>query len=93
MIQPSLRSSTASALDGEALFDSGVTQESCPDCGKPKVWKHGKWDSKFLGCSSYPKCKWASYKDKSKAALGLSVKGVVSGVGANGTAFPIGGKA
>lgn len=41
--------------------DSGITQEVCPKCGAPKKWRHGR-HSKFLGCSKFPKCDWASYK-------------------------------
>lgn len=42
--------------------DSGQTQEACPRCGANKKWCDGKWGTKFLGCSRYPACKWASWR-------------------------------
>ncbi len=33
-----------------------VTEEVCPNCGKPMVIKTGRF-GKFLACSGYPECK------------------------------------
>jgi DNA topoisomerase-1 len=33
-----------------------VTEETCPQCGKPLVVKIGRY-GKFLACSGYPECK------------------------------------
>ena len=33
-----------------------VTEEMCPNCGKPMVIKTGRF-GKFLACSGYPECK------------------------------------
>ncbi|HZV77823.1 MAG TPA: type I DNA topoisomerase [Candidatus Babeliales bacterium] len=32
------------------------TDESCPNCGRPMVIKHGRF-GKFISCSGYPECK------------------------------------
>ncbi|ADH86983.1 type I DNA topoisomerase [Desulfurivibrio alkaliphilus] len=40
-------------LEREAPEESG---ESCDKCGKPMVYKHGRF-GKFLACSGYPDCK------------------------------------
>jgi DNA topoisomerase-1 len=34
-----------------------VTEETCPNCGKPLVVKVGRY-GKFLACSGYPECKY-----------------------------------
>ena len=34
-----------------------LTEEICPECGKPIVIKFGRY-GKFLACSGYPKCKY-----------------------------------
>jgi DNA topoisomerase-1 len=34
-----------------------VTEEACPQCGKPLVVKTGRY-GKFLACSGYPECKF-----------------------------------
>ncbi|HZU37685.1 MAG TPA: type I DNA topoisomerase [Gemmataceae bacterium] len=35
------------------------TDEKCPQCGKPLVWRYTKKTGrKFLGCSGYPDCKY-----------------------------------
>ena len=34
-----------------------LTEETCPECGKPLVIKTGRY-GKFLACSGYPKCKY-----------------------------------
>jgi len=33
-----------------------MTEETCPDCGRPMVIKMGRY-GKFLACSGYPECK------------------------------------
>ena len=33
-----------------------ITEEICPECGKPMVVKFGRY-GKFLACSGYPECK------------------------------------
>ncbi|MAF85663.1 MAG: DNA topoisomerase I [Dehalococcoidales bacterium] len=41
-----------------------VTEEVCPECGKPIVIKAGRY-GKFLACSGYPECKYTkSYQVK-----------------------------
>ncbi len=41
-----------------------LTEETCPDCGKPLVVKTGRF-GKFLACSGYPECKYTrSYQIK-----------------------------
>lgn len=52
--------------EGE-LFDSGGTQEKCPDCGAAQMWRRGPWKNRFLACSRFPKCKWTSYRKKDAA--------------------------
>ena len=44
--------------------DDGKTVEECPKCSKMKVWKRGKWGSRFLACSGFPKCRWVSYEER-----------------------------
>jgi len=39
------------------------SEYNCPKCGKPLVYRFGK-NGKFLSCSVYPKCKFASPCDK-----------------------------
>ena len=44
-----------------------VTDEPCPECGKPLVIKMGRY-GKFLACSGFPECKFRkSYKIKTGA--------------------------
>jgi DNA topoisomerase I len=38
----------------------------CPDCGSDVVMKRTRKGRTFWGCSSYPKCDWASWKDPRK---------------------------
>ncbi len=33
------------------------TGESCPECGHPLVYKHGRF-GKFIGCSNFPACRY-----------------------------------
>jgi DNA topoisomerase-1 len=39
------------------------SEYTCPKCGKPLVYRFGK-NGKFLSCSAYPECKFASPCDK-----------------------------
>ncbi len=51
----SLVAATAS-IEKVKLADE-VTNEVCPECGKPVVVKNGRF-GKFLACSGYPDCKY-----------------------------------
>jgi len=45
-----------------------LTEEVCPQCGKPMVVKTGRY-GKFLACSGYPECKYTkSYQIKTGAS-------------------------
>ena len=45
-----------------------LTEETCPDCGKPLAIKTGRY-GKFLACSGYPDCKFTrSYQLKTGAS-------------------------
>lgn len=57
--------------EGE-LWDDGLTEERCPDCGKRKRWHRGKGDSRFMGCSGYPKCRWTSYRAQQPSAENMA---------------------
>jgi DNA topoisomerase-1 len=46
-----------------AKAESTPSEYSCPDCGRPLVYKFGK-SGRFLSCSGYPECKFASPVDK-----------------------------
>jgi len=47
--------SATQLMDKVKLADE-VTEEICPQCGKPMVIKSGRY-GKFLACSGYPECK------------------------------------
>jgi DNA topoisomerase-1 len=34
-----------------------LTEQNCPNCGKPMALKTSRFGSQFLGCSGYPECK------------------------------------
>jgi DNA topoisomerase I len=57
----------------------GESGENCPDCGRPLVYKLGKY-GKFLSCSGYPECTFAKpvvetiALDGSETAPGEEVK-------------------
>ena len=36
---------------------------NCPECGSPLVYKLNRKGEKFIGCSSYPKCKYTASID------------------------------
>ena len=44
------------------------TGELCPVCGKPLVYRHGKY-GKFIACSGYPECKYITKVEKSATVI------------------------
>ncbi len=44
------------------------TGEICPLCGKPLVYRHGKY-GKFIACSGYPECKYIPKVEKSVTVI------------------------
>lgn len=46
-----------------AKAETTPSEYTCPKCGKPLVYRFGK-NGKFLSCSDYPECKFASPCDK-----------------------------
>jgi len=49
----------ATQLIEKVKLPEQITEESCPQCGKPLVIKTGRY-GKFLACSGYPDCKYTS---------------------------------
>ena len=49
-------------LDGDKE-EPEVTEEKCPECGKPLVVRHGRYGA-FLACSGYPNCKYIKKTEK-----------------------------
>jgi len=47
----------ASLLMAKVKLAEELTEEICPECGKPLVIKIGRY-GKFLACSGYPECKY-----------------------------------
>ena len=47
----------ASQLMEKVKLTDEVTDEICPECGKPMVVKFGRY-GKFIACSGYPECKY-----------------------------------
>jgi len=47
----------ASLLMDKVKLADELTEESCPQCGKPMVIRTGRY-GKFLACSGYPECKY-----------------------------------
>lgn len=45
-------------LNKRDVTNLGETGDMCPECGKPLVYKLGKY-GKFLSCSAYPDCNYA----------------------------------
>ncbi|NLE46521.1 MAG: type I DNA topoisomerase [Chloroflexi bacterium] len=43
----------------EVDMDSEPTGESCPLCGNPLVYKHGRY-GRFVGCSNFPDCRYSA---------------------------------
>lgn len=57
----------ASRLAEKVKLADELTEEICPQCGKPLVIKMGRF-GKFLACSGYPECKYTrSYQLKTGA--------------------------
>lgn len=64
--------------DFEPLVEEGYTKmekerpeetgELCPVCGKPLVYRHGKY-GKFIACSGYPECKYIPKVEKSATVI------------------------
>jgi len=46
-----------------AKAETTPSEYTCPECGKPVVYKFGK-SGRFLSCSDYPTCKYASKCDR-----------------------------
>jgi DNA topoisomerase-1 len=46
-----------------AKAETTPSEYTCPDCGRPLVYRFGK-SGRFLSCSGYPDCKFASPCDK-----------------------------
>ncbi|MBM4028494.1 MAG: type I DNA topoisomerase, partial [Planctomycetes bacterium] len=46
-----------------AKAETTPSEYTCPDCSRPLVYKFGK-SGRFLSCSGYPECKFASPVDK-----------------------------
>jgi len=49
--------------DHTASYTELVKGVKCPDCGGKVVMKKTRRGKMFYGCSNYPECKWASWKD------------------------------
>jgi DNA topoisomerase-1 len=47
----------ASQLAEKVKLADELTEETCPECGKPMVIKMGRY-GKFVACSGYPECKY-----------------------------------
>jgi len=45
-------------LNKRDVTNLGYSDEKCPECGRPLVFKLGRY-GKFLSCSGYPECKYA----------------------------------
>ncbi len=44
-----------------------LLRQICPKCGSPLVERRGKWGKSFIGCSSFPKCRFIKkVSDKEK---------------------------
>ena len=47
----------ASQLMEKVKLADELTEETCPECGKTLIVKHGRY-GKFIACSGYPECKY-----------------------------------
>jgi len=47
--------SAAEETMGRVKIPDEVTDETCPECGRPLVVRHGRFGT-FLGCQGYPEC-------------------------------------
>jgi DNA topoisomerase-1 len=52
-------------LNKRDVTNLGESDEKCPDCGKPLIYKLGKY-GKFLSCSGYPECEFAKPLEENK---------------------------
>ncbi|MGB7595349.1 MAG: DNA topoisomerase, partial [Erysipelotrichaceae bacterium] len=50
-----------------------LTGENCPDCGKPLVFRAGRF-GRFISCSTYPECKYTAKIASDKPAAELTDK-------------------
>ncbi len=44
------------------------TGDTCPECGKPLVYRYGKF-GKFIACSGYPECKYIPKKENETTVI------------------------
>ena len=44
------------------------TGDTCPECGKPLVYRYGKF-GEFIACSGYPECKYIPKKEKETTVI------------------------
>ena len=58
-----------------AKAETKPSDYKCPDCGAPLVYRFGK-NGKFLSCSAYPECKFASPCDSSGKMLETKVSDI-----------------
>ncbi|MBL4623489.1 MAG: topoisomerase DNA-binding C4 zinc finger domain-containing protein, partial [Immundisolibacteraceae bacterium] len=57
---------TKNASTGEPVAEPEVIEgRSCPKCDEPLLLREGRY-GKFIGCSSYPKCKFLEPLEKPK---------------------------
>jgi DNA topoisomerase-1 len=62
------RLDSAYQLMNKVKLADELTEEACPECGRPMVIKMGRY-GKFLACSGYPDCKYTKpFKIKTGAA-------------------------
>ncbi len=54
---------TAQEQMKHAKAETQPSEYECPECGKPLVYRFGK-NGRFLSCSAYPECKFASPCDR-----------------------------
>ncbi|MCH7471740.1 type I DNA topoisomerase [bacterium] len=47
-------------VDSSAAGGGQEIERPCPDCGGQLLVKTSRWGTKFIGCKSYPKCKYTS---------------------------------
>jgi DNA topoisomerase-1 len=73
------KDSLATALENlshaKAETQPAPDEYRCDDCGSPTVYRFGK-NGRFLSCSTYPDCKWASPIDRSGKPQPAEVTGV-----------------
>jgi DNA topoisomerase-1 len=65
----------ATELMKHAKAETKPSEYTCPLCGQPLVYKFGK-NARFLSCSGYPKCRFASPCDKQGKMLEEKPTGV-----------------